>query len=234
MRYRARVGSLEIASTQVYRDSPEIELMPVSRANLAIALMLACQASRETESTPAYLDNLEIVLMPVFPVNLEIEWMRAYQANPEIESMLACPDSPETVWMLEDRGSRISVDRDDLAIIYRIFQAKLLTEANGRIGGKRTWATFVIIGKTTGAITEIGTAIVGGMIITSIIRTIQDSVSGPEPRGRGYPTGATTAGPSPSTTTTERMFITTMAQCTTEISQYAQSSSTSIRPRQSL
>src|SRR3954447_19078981 len=140
MRYRALVGSLEIASMQVFRDSREIEWMP------------------------AYRGNLEIVLMPVFPVNLEIESMRAYQANPEIESMLACPDSPETVWMLEDRGSRISVDRDDLAIIYRIFQAKLLTEANGRIGGKRTWATFVIIGKTTGAITEIGTAIVGGMI----------------------------------------------------------------------
>jgi hypothetical protein len=67
--------------------------------------------------------------MPVFPVGRGIEWMRGYRASLEIESTPAC--------------------RDALVITYRIFPAKLLTEASGRIGVRRISETFETIGKTT-------------------------------------------------------------------------------------
>ena len=43
---------------------------------------------------------------------------------------------------------------------------------------------FEIIGKTIQAIMVIGTAIVGGTTITSIIHSLQDSAFGQVPRGR--------------------------------------------------
>ena len=189
--------------------SPEIESMPVFPGNLEIELMLACR------------DNLEIESTPVFPVNRGIEWTRVYRVN------------PETVWIAAGRDSQISVDPDVLVTTYKIFQAELPTEASGKIGAKRTWATFETIGKTIGAMLVIGTAIVGGTTITSIIRTIQDSVTGPVPRGRDSPAGAITAGRSPSITATETMFITKMARCTTETSRCARKPSTFSKPRRS-
>ena len=95
--------------------------------------------------------NLEIESTLVFPVSRGIAWTRVYPANPEIESMPACRADLETVWILADQGSQTSVDRDVLVITYKIFPAKLLTEASGRIGDRRISATFETIGKTIGA-----------------------------------------------------------------------------------
>ena len=207
--------------------------MPVFPVSLEIESMRVFRVSPGIESMPACPGNLEIESMLVFPVSRGIAWMRVYRVNPEIESMPVCLGSLETVWILAGQGSQTSVDPDVLATTYKIFPAELLTEASGRIGVRRIWATFETIGKTIGAIMVIGTAIVGGTTITSIIRTIQDSVSGQVPRGRDSPAGAITAGPNLSITTTETTFITKMARCITGISRCARSSSTSTRPRQS-
>src|SRR6476620_955909 len=158
--------------------------------------------------------SLEIESMLVFPVSRGIEWMRVFRASLEIESM--------------------PVDPDVLATTYKTFQAKLQTGDSGRIGAKKTWETFETIGKTIGAMLVIGTAIVGGTTITSIIRTIQDSVCGQVPRGRDSPTGAITAGRILSITATETTFITKMVRCTTETSRFARKPSTFSKPRRSL
>ena len=127
-----------------------------------------------------------------------------------------------------------SVDPDVLVVTtYKISRAELLTGANGRIGARRIWATLGTIGKTIGEILVIGTATVGGTTITSIIRTIQDSVSGQVPRGRDSLTGSIMAGLILSTTTTAKMFTTKMARCITAISRCARKRSTCNKPRRS-
>src|SRR5436190_11915797 len=209
MRFRAQAVSPEIEWMRDCPASPEIESMRVYGVNPEIESMRACRASPEIESTP------------VFPVNRGIDWTRVYRVN------------PETVGILAGRGSQTSVDRDVLVTTYKIFQAELPTEASGRIGARRTWATFGTIGKIIGAMLVIGTAIVGGTTITSIIRTIQDSVTGPVQRGRDSPAGAIMAGRSPFITATETMFITKMARCTTEISRCARKPSTFSKLRRS-
>jgi hypothetical protein len=221
MRFRAQAVSLEIESMRDCRASPEIELMPVFPVSRAIVWMRVYRASLEIES------------MLVCPDSRGIGWTRVYRGNPEIESMPACLGSLETALMLDGRGSQTSVDQGVLATTYKIFQAELPTEASGRIGAKRIWATFETIGKTIGAMFVIGMAIVGGITITLIIRTIQDSVSGQARRGRDSPTGAITAGRNLSTTATETTFITTMARCITETSRCARKPNTFSKLRRS-
>src|SRR5437773_2247261 len=104
-------------------------------------------------------------------VSPETELMRDCRASPEIELVLVCPGNPEiestpvyrvnpdTVWIVAARGNPTSVDPDVLVTTYKIFQAELPTEPSGRIGAKRTWATFETIGKIIGAMLVIGTAI---------------------------------------------------------------------------
>ena len=237
-------GQREIEWMRVYRASPEIEWMPACRGNLEIESTPAFPVSRGIEWMLVYRASLGTERMladrgsPVIesdaglPVSRAIEWISVYPVSQVIESMPACRVDPE-IGDLAGRACQTSVDPVVLVTTYKIFPAKLLTEASGRIGDRRISATSTTTGKTTGAMLVIGMAIVGGTTITSIIHTIQDSVSGQAPRGEDSPTGSITAGPSRSITTTETTSITKMARCITGISRCARSSSTSNRPRQS-
>ena len=62
---------------------------------------------------------------------------RAQMVSLEIESMRDCRASPEIESMPAGRGSQTSVDQEGLVTTYKIFPAKLLIEASGRIGDKK-------------------------------------------------------------------------------------------------
>jgi hypothetical protein len=234
-----------VRMTLVWPDNPAIELMPVFPVSQGIGWMPAClgnleigsmrvfPVSRGIEWMRVYPGNLEIESMLVFPVSQGIEWMRVYRASRGIEWMRVYRVNPEIESMLAGRGSQTSVDRGGRATTFKIFQAELLTGGSGKIGARRISATFATIGKTIGVIMATGTAIVGGTTITSIIRTLQDSVYGQVPRGRDSPIGAITAGRNLSITAMETTFITTMARCITGINRCARKPSTFSKPRRS-
>lgn len=118
-------------------------------------------------------------------------------------------------------GPATSADREGLAIVSKTFRAAFAIPLHGRIGARKTAVTSETGGKTIKATWEIGMATIGGATITSTGPTTQASVTGDGPPGRGSRTGSITVGPTRSTTTTERMFITKTVPCTTVTSPYA-------------